>query len=162
MRVSTAQAGRSGVTSVHVELENVPGEKERSRPRRGRPPGAKGSRIALIKRRLALLVVMAKSTHQMATTFGVTERTIRTWLADPEVRREVSTAEEELRQRTERQLMRAFRKSIIAMEKLLDGKGHGKGSTRSVLRMIELLWTALGRLPPKGRALRCATPTTSR
>src|SRR5207245_11779180 len=115
--------------------EIVPRHEEPSRPRRGRPRGAKGSQIARVKRRLAMLVVTAKHTAQIAKAFGVSERTVRTWLGDPEVQQEIWTVEQEYRRRTERQLMRLFRKSIPAMEDILK-----HADRRTKLRAIEMVW----------------------
>src|SRR5207245_8934570 len=88
VRMSTAQADEGPLTAAPVEMEIIPRDEEANRPRRGRPLGSKGSQIARVKRRLALLVMSGKRTAQLAKTFGVTERTIRTWLADPEVQQE--------------------------------------------------------------------------
>jgi len=148
--VSTAQAEDRALISAPVEVAMVPRDEEPSRPRRGRPPGTKGSQIVRVKRRLALLVMTGKRTAHLAKAFGVSDRTIRIWLADAEVQEEIRTLEQEFRQRTERQLMCAFLKSINAVEQLITGRPPKKGYGRPSLRAIKILWTALGWLPPKG------------
>ena len=92
-----------------------------------------------------MLVVTAKRTAQIAKAFGVSERTIRTWLGYPEVQQEIWTVQQDYRRRTERQLMRLFRESIPAMEDILK-----HADRRTKLRAIEMVWVSVGRLPPKG------------
>ncbi len=125
-----------------VELEIVPRAAE-AVGRRGRPPGSRGKQIERVKCRLAQLVVGGKRIVQIADTFDVSPKTVRNWLADPEVQREICAVEREFLRRTERRLMLLFGKSISTMARLLKGRG-----TRRQLHAVELVWIAVGRLPP--------------
>ena len=62
-----------------VALDGAP-----RRTRLGRPPGSTGSQIERNKHRLAFLVVQGKRNIEIAREFGVSSRTIRTWLNDPQ------------------------------------------------------------------------------
>jgi hypothetical protein len=139
-RTHGKEIGMAAVERKVVTLDDAP-----RRTRLGRPPGSTGSQIERNKHRLASLVVLGKRNGQIAREFGVSPRTIHTWLNDAEVQEAIRELEEERRRSTERLLAGLDRRSVMRMDEIIR-----KGGDKEALRAIALLWTSLGRLPQKG------------
>ncbi len=123
-----------------VALDGAP-----RRTRLGRPPGSTGSQIERNKHRLAFLVVQGKRNIEIAREFGVSSRTIRTWLNDPQVHEEIKELEADRHRSTERLLAGLFRASIRRTNKIIR---HGE--SKVALRAIELFWNSSGLLQKAG------------
>ncbi len=123
-----------------VALDDAP-----RRTRLGRPPGSTGAQIERNKHRLASLVVLGKRNGQIAREFGVSSRTIRTWLDHPEVLEAIRELEEESHRSTERLLAGLLRASIRRTNKIIR---HGE--SKVALRAIELFWNSSGLLQKAG------------
>jgi hypothetical protein len=126
--------------------------------RRGRPAGSTGQQAERFKHRLASLVVLGKKNVEIANALGVSAKTIGLWLRHPAVQAEIRELEADLRQRTRRQFEALFPLTIKATRKLLRDD-----DSRIVLQAVEMVWIALGRIPPKGARLVCdhAAPTSA-